>query len=66
MEENINEEMSQLLYHFWIVKEDNPDQYYQIKYNQNKIREFVTKNLGSNLIIHNRFIKLRYVVVFKG
>jgi TIGR02678 family protein len=61
VEENINEEMSQLLYHFWIVKEDNPDQYYQIKYNQNKIREFVTKNLGSNLIIHNRFIKLEKI-----
>lgn len=50
-----------LLYNFWIVKDNNSDMYYEIKYNQTKIKDFVSKNLGSNLIIHNQFIKLEKV-----
>lgn len=50
-----------LLYNFWIVKDKDTDLYYQIKYNQAKIKDFVSKNLGSNLIIHNQFIKLEKV-----
>lgn len=61
MNNEINKEMKELLYNFWIVKDENPDMYYQIKYNQNKIKDFVAKNLGSNLIIHDRFIKLEKI-----
>ena len=50
-----------LLYNFWIVKDENEELYYKIKYNQNKIKYFVSKNLGSNLIVHNRFIKLEKI-----
>ena len=50
-----------LLYNFWIVKDENEELYYKIKYNQNKIKDFVSKNLGSNLIVHNRFIKLEKI-----
>lgn len=51
----------ELLYNFWVVKDDNPEMYYKIKYNQSKIKDFVSKNLGSNLIFHNQFIKLEKV-----
>lgn len=61
VENNIEEEMKALLYHFWITKEENQELYYQIKYNQNHIKDFIAKNLGSNFIIHDRFIKLEKV-----
>ena len=53
--------LKSLLYNFWIVKDKDTDLYYQIKDNQGKIKDFVSKNLGSNLIIHNQFIKLEKV-----
>lgn len=61
MNNDISKEMKKLLYNFWIVKDEEPDMYYQIKYNQNKVKDFVAKNLGSNLIIHDRFIKLEKI-----
>ena len=61
MNNSIEKEMRALLYNFWITKELNKDLYYQIKSNQNKIKGFISKNLGSNLIIHDRFIKLEKI-----
>lgn len=61
MDNNISKEMKALLYNFWITKDDDKELYYQIKSNQNKIKEFISKNLGSNLIIHDRFIKLEKI-----
>ena len=70
MDNNIIDNFRDLLYNFWIVKDGNEEIYYKIKYNQNKIKDFVSKNLGSNLIIHNRFIKLEkipsYMVASEG
>ena len=70
MDNNIIDNFRDLLYNFWIVKDGNEEIYYKIKYNQNKIKDFVSKNLGSNLIIHNRFIKLEkipsYLVASEG
>lgn len=59
--DSIEEEMKALLYNFWITKDENKDLYYKIKNKQNKIKDFISKNLGSNLIIHDRFIKLEKV-----
>ena len=61
MNDNIEKEMKALLYNFWITKEENKELYYQIKNNQNRIKAFISKNLGSNLIIHDRFIKLEKI-----
>lgn len=61
MDTNIEKEMKALLYNFWITKDENQDLYYKIKHNQNKIKDFVSKNLGSNLIFHDRFVKLEKV-----
>ena len=61
MNQTIEKEMKALLYNFWITKDKNKDLYYQIKSNQNKVKDFISKNLGSNLIIHDRFIKLEKV-----
>ena len=70
LDNNIVDNFRDLLYNFWIVKDGNEEIYYKIKYNQNKIKDFVSKNLGSNLIIHNRFIKLEkipsYLVASEG
>lgn len=70
LDNNIIDNFRDLLYNFWIVKDGNEEIYYKIKYNQNKIKDFVSKNLGSNLIIHNRFIKLEkipsYMVASEG
>lgn len=61
MDNSIEKEMKALLYNFWITKDNNKDLYYQIKKNQNKIKNFISKNLGSNLIVHDRFIKLEKI-----
>lgn len=70
LDNNIIDNFRDLLYNFWIVKDGNEEIYYKIKYNQNKIKDFISKNLGSNLIIHNRFIKLEkipsYLVASEG
>ena len=58
---DIKKEMEALLYNFWITKEDNPDLYYKIKSSQNRLKDFIIKNLGSNLIIHEKFIKLEKI-----
>lgn len=57
----IEKEIKALLYNFWIMKDTDRDLYYQIKSNQNPIKNFISKNLGSNLIIHDRFIKLEKI-----
>lgn len=61
MENNIEKEFKSLLYNFWITKDNDKELYYKIKNNQKKIKEFISKNLGSNLIIHDRFIKLEKI-----
>ena len=57
----IEKEIKSLLYNFWIMKDTDRDLYYQIKSNQSPIKNFISKNLGSNLIIHDRFIKLEKI-----
>lgn len=61
--DEIQNEIRELLTNFWIVKEESPDLYYEIKRKQNIIKDFVTKTLGSKLIIHDRFIKLEKILV---
>lgn len=61
MDNNIEEEIKALLYNFWITKDNDKELYYKIKYKQNAIKDFISKNLGSNLIIHDRFIKLEKI-----
>lgn len=61
MNKENKEEITLLLNNFWILKEEDPESYYAIKRNQENIREFVIKNLGSRLIIHDRFIKLEKI-----
>jgi len=58
---DIKKEMEALLYNFWITKDENQELYYKIKANQNRLKDFIIKNLGNNLIIHDRFIKLEKV-----
>ena len=61
MSETINECMQLLLNNFWILKEDDLDNYYNIKRNQHLLRDYINKTLGSRLIIHDRFIKLEKI-----
>lgn len=61
MDYSVEKEMSALLYNFWIIKDKDKELYYQIKSNQNKVRDFISKNLGSKLIIHDKFIKLEKI-----
>ncbi len=61
MMEEIQDDIRELLTNFWIVKEENPDLYYDVKRKQNIIKDFVTKTLGSKLIIHDKFIKLEKI-----
>lgn len=58
---DIKKEMEALLYNFWITKEEDPELYYKIKSSQNRLKDFIIKNLGSNLIIHEKFIKLEKI-----
>lgn len=58
---DISKELKALMDNFWIIKEDAPDLYYDIKRKQGSIKDFVFKNLGSRLVIHDRFIKLEKI-----
>ena len=58
---DIKKEIEALLYNFWITKEEEPELYYKIKSSQNRLKDFIIKNLGSNLIIHEKFIKLEKI-----
>lgn len=58
MSEEIQGEIHALLNNFWILKETNMELYYNIKRHQEEIRSFIVRNLGSRLIIHDKFVKL--------
>lgn len=64
MNDNFGEVFKYLLNNFIIVKDYNGEEYYKIKKNQLLIKEFVSKNLGSNLIIKENFIKLEKIPSF--
>ena len=57
----INEEIRYLLNNLWVTKNDNREMYYSIKKKQNIIKDYVSKNLGSNLLIQDNFIKLEKI-----
>ena len=59
--DNLAKEMSLLLNHFWITKEEHSEEYYLLKRKQGELRKFIFKNLGSKLIVHDRFIKLEKI-----
>lgn len=61
MDNSIEKELKALLYNFWITKDQDKEMYYQIKHKQSQIKDFVSKNLGSKLIIHDRFVKLEKI-----
>ncbi|MDE5539233.1 MAG: TIGR02678 family protein, partial [Bacilli bacterium] len=61
MNDLLKEEIEALLNNFWILKDENIELYYRIKRHQEDIRNFTSKNLGSRLIIHERFIKLEKI-----
>lgn len=58
MSEEIQGEIHALLNNFWVLKESNMELYYNIKRHQEEIRSFIVRNLGSRLIIHDKFVKL--------
>ena len=53
--------MSLLLNNFWITKDQDPENYYLLKRKQKPLQDFIFKNLGSKLIIHDKFIKLEKI-----
>lgn len=59
--DNISKEIDLLLNNFWITKDEKREEYYFLKQNQYKIKDFINKNLGNKLIIHNNFIKLEKI-----
>ena len=50
--------MNLLLNNFWITKDKRKEDYYFLKQNMGLIKNFVSKNLGNKIIVHERFIKL--------
>ena len=57
----INEEIKYLLNNLLVTKNDNREMYYSIKKKQNIIKDYISKNLGSNLLIQDNFIKLEKI-----
>lgn len=64
MNDSMSEDFKYLLNNFIVVKDYDREKYYKIKRNQFFIRDFVSKNLGSNLIIKENFIKLEKIPSF--
>lgn len=60
-DENLSKEMDLLLNNYWITKDESPEDYYLLKRKQTPLRKFISKNLGSNLLVHDRFIKLEKI-----
>lgn len=61
MNETLRKSFELLLNNFWITKDFNREEYYYLKQRSKEIKEFVTKNLGNKLIVHDRFIKLEKI-----
>lgn len=61
MDESIEKEMNLLFSNFWITKEQSKEDYYLLKRNQEKIKNFLSRTLGNKLIVHDRFIKLEKI-----
>ena len=59
--DNLSKEINLLLSNFWITKDEMPEEYYLLKRKQKELRKFISKNLGSKLIVHDRFIKLEKI-----
>ncbi len=51
-------ELDLLLNNFWIVKENNPAEYYKIKNKLKELREFANNKLGCDIYCNNKLIKL--------
>ena len=61
MDESIEKEMNLLFSNFWITKEQSKEDYYLLKRNQEKIKNFLSRTLGNKLIVHDRFVKLEKI-----
>lgn len=61
MNETLEKSFELLLNDFWITKDFNREDYYYLKQKSKELKEFVTKNLGNKLIVHDRFIKLEKI-----
>ena len=57
----ISEEIKYLLNNLLVTKNDNREMYYSIRKKQNIIKDYISKNLGSNLLIQDNFIKLEKI-----
>lgn len=55
------EELKMLLKNYIILREDKKEMYYKIKDNYKEFKNFITDNLGYNLIIRSDFIRLEKV-----
>ncbi len=62
-DEQTKHAMELLFEYFWIVRADNPDQYWLIKNKENKLREYLLEKFEFNLIVNKYFIKLEKVPV---
>lgn len=59
--DNHTKELEYLLNNFWVIKEENPKIYFNIKNNLDYYKEFIRDKLGSKLIVNERFIKLEKI-----
>jgi len=56
--ETIFEELNLLLDNFWILKGENPTEYYKIKKHLKELRDIANKKLGCDIICNSKLIKL--------
>lgn len=61
MDIKINKGIKLLLENFWIDREKNKDEYYQIKDNIAEIEKFFLEKVGWKIIINNQIIKLEKI-----
>jgi uncharacterized protein (TIGR02678 family) len=47
-----------LLENFWVLREEQPEIYQQIRQRENTLRSYFLEKMGFNLIVHRYFIKL--------
>ena len=63
MNNSVVKELDLLLNNYWIVKENNPTDYYHIKNHLKELREIANNKLGCDIFCNNKVIKLEKIPI---
>ncbi|RYL95844.1 TIGR02678 family protein [Sporolactobacillus sp. THM7-4] len=60
-DDQIQEGLAQLFENYWILREENPELYHQLRKNEKELKRIIDEKFGLRLHIHSQFIKLEKI-----